>query len=153
MAPRTRRSRSGSGTARNENSPGDRCCWRSACRSSFSTSRPPMTFCAMPASISPRRIFWVRQDKFDDRPENETEALDLAAVLAHQIGGGAASGHFAFQLLEAQPRVAFAIVHELDRGILRHRPRHERGRILADRFVDIICAIILAHRPFEADRG
>src|SRR5258708_9103194 len=108
-----------------------------------------MTFCVTPASISPRRIFWGRQEK----PENRPGSLNLAAVLAHQIGGGAASRHFVPQLLEAQPRVTFAIVHELDRGILRHRPGHERGRVLADRLVDIIRAVILAHRPFETDRS
>src|SRR5258708_33198177 len=104
-----------------------------------------MTFCVTPASISPRRIFWGRQEK----PENRPGSLNLAAVLAHQIGGGAASRHFVPQLLEAQPRIAFAIVHELDRGILRHRPGHERGRVLADRLVDILRTMILAHRPFE----
>jgi hypothetical protein len=62
-----RRSRQGSRfhfsrTAPSENSPENRCCSRSAFRSSSFMSRRPTTSCAMPVSILPRRIFWGRRD-------------------------------------------------------------------------------------------
>src|SRR6185295_12814012 len=90
-------------------------------------SRRPTTSCAMPASTSPRRIF-------SDRRGNawETAGLRLAALRTNQIGGGAASGHLALQLLEAPACGAFAIVDHLDRGFPRHRPVDDRRGIFPD---------------------
>ena len=104
----------------------------------------------MPASILPRRIFWGRRD---NAPANPLRGYASAAVLAGQIGGGAASGHLALQLLEAPACVAFAIVDHLDRGFPRHRAGDDRSGILADGLVDIVVAIVEADRPLETDRG
>src|SRR3954451_18911972 len=61
--------------------------------------------------------------------------------------------HFALDAFEAPSRFAFALVDDFDRGIFRHRSAADRHRIIANGFVDVIVALVVApHRPFEADR-
>src|ERR1700737_5351262 len=81
------------------------------------------------------------------------ERLHFPAVFPDQIRCGASSNHFALELLKSLPRLALAIVHELDCRVTRHWPADDRCGILADRLVHIIFAIVLAaDGPFETDR-
>ncbi len=83
-----------------------------------------------------------------------SDRLAFAAVLPDKIRSRGASGHFASERLKSPPRLALAIVHQPDRGILRHRSADNRRGIFADRLIDIIFAIVLAaNRPSETDRS
>src|ERR1700731_305047 len=120
-------------------------CSLSACRSSFFTSRRPMTFCAIAAFLSSKRTFWVH-------PARKIDRLCFAAFVPAQIRGGALYDHFLLQLLKSEPGLALAIVGELDRGIPRHWPADDSHGIFPDGLVHIIFAIVLtADRPFETN--
>src|SRR3977135_833279 len=81
------------------------------------------------------------------------ERLNFAAVFPDQICSSASSNHFVFELLKSPPRLALAIVHELDGRIPRHWPADDRRGIFADRLVHKTSALVLApHGPFETDR-
>src|SRR4051812_41184168 len=135
MLPATGRSFSPSRTARREPLPDNRCCCRSAFRSSSFTSRPPTTSCGTRESISSKRIFWGRRDNPKARRSGR------AAVRADRIGGGAAPGHLVLQLIEAAARIRLAVMNHLDRGIAAHRATDDGGRILADGLVHIVFAV------------
>ena len=94
------------------------------------------------------------RDGLDPLVRGRLTGLNFAAVLADKMRGRATPDHFASQRLKSTPRLALAIVHELDRGIPGHRLAGNRHGVFADRLVDIIIAIVCAaDRPFETDRG
>src|SRR5215475_588731 len=89
-------------------SPGAHCCSASASRSSSFTSRRPTTSCGMPASNSPRRIFWARQDSREERCRGGPEGSGLA--LAHEFSDYRATCHLLAQLVETLARLELAFI-------------------------------------------
>src|ERR1700733_9894412 len=80
------------------------------------------------------------------------QRLHLAAIFPDQTGSRTSAGHFALQLLKSTPRLALALVDKPDRGIPGHGAADDGRRVLADRLVHIIVAIILASgRPLDCD--
>jgi uncharacterized protein len=86
-------------------------------------------------------------------PQLYLAAVLFAAISSNQVRRRAASGHFAFQLLESLPRLVLAFVDQPDRGGLGQRTADNRQRIFTDGLIHVIFAAILAaDGPPEPDR-
>src|ERR1700751_1421956 len=86
-----------------------------------------------------------------DEPEvdRRKDLSEVGAARADHLERGCASGHLMPELLEALTRVAFALIDELDRGILRQGSADHRAQTLADRLIDEILVVVgAAYGPF-----
>ncbi len=68
-------------------------------------------------------------------------------------GGPAVSAHFVLYLLETPTRITFSIIHQFDRGVPAQRPGDDGRGVRAKGLVNIVVAILKAHRPLESDGG